>query len=31
LQVVKVATFAQARDAVEAIGAKRTASLPHCT
>jgi Lon-like protease len=31
LQVVKVATFTQARDAVEAIAAKRTASLPHCT
>ena len=31
LQVVKVATFTQARDAVTAIGAKRTASLPHCT
>ena len=30
LQVVKVATFAQARDAVVAIAAKRTASLPHC-
>ena len=30
LQVVKVATFGQARDAVEAIAAKRTASLPHC-
>ena len=30
LQVVKVATFAQARDAVEAIGAKRAASLPTC-
>jgi len=31
LQVVKVATFTQARDAVEAIAAKQTASLPHCT
>jgi Lon-like protease len=31
LQVVKVATFAQARDAVEAIAAKRQASLPQCT
>jgi len=31
LQVVKVATFAQARDTVEAIAAKRTASLPQCT
>ena len=31
LQVVKVATFTQARDAVEAIGTKRPASLPHCT
>ena len=31
LQVAKVATFAQARDAVEAIAAKRTASLPRCT
>ena len=31
LQVVKVATFAQARDAVKAIAAKHTASLPHCT
>jgi hypothetical protein len=30
LQVVKVATFAQARDAVEAIGTKRPASLPRC-
>ena len=31
LQVVKVATFTQARDAVKAIAAKRTTSLPHCT
>lgn len=31
LQVVKVATFAQARDAVKSIAAKHTASLPHCT
>jgi PDZ domain-containing protein len=31
LQVVKVATFAQARDAVQAIAAKRTESLPQCT
>lgn len=31
LQVVKVATFTQAREAVKAIGAKDTASLPHCT
>ena len=31
LQVVKVATFTQARDAVEAIAAKSTTSLPHCT
>jgi len=31
LQVVKVATFAQARDAVKAIAAKQTASLAHCT
>ena len=31
LQVVKVATFTQARDAVTAIAAKRTASLPRCT
>ena len=31
LQVFKVATFAQARDAVQAIGTKRTASLPRCT
>jgi PDZ domain-containing protein len=31
LQVVKVATFAQARDAVKAIAAKQSASLPHCT
>jgi PDZ domain-containing protein len=31
LQVFKVATFAQARDTVEAIAAKRTASLPKCT
>lgn len=30
LKVVKVATFNQARDAVEAIAAKRTASLPPC-
>jgi PDZ domain-containing protein len=30
LQVVKVATFTQARDAVEAIGAKRSAALPTC-
>jgi PDZ domain-containing protein len=31
LHVVKVATFTQARDAVEAIAAKHTASLPRCT
>ncbi len=31
LQVVKVATFTQARDAVAAIAAKHTESLPHCT
>lgn len=31
LQVVKVATFAQARDAVKGIGTKQTASLPRCT
>jgi PDZ domain-containing protein len=31
LSVVKVATFTQARDAVEAIAAKHTASLPRCT
>ena len=31
LQVFKVATFAQARDAVEAIAAKRTAALPRCS
>ena len=31
LNVVKVATFTQARDAVEAIAAKHTASLPRCT
>jgi Lon-like protease len=31
LKVVKVATFTQARDAVEAIAAKRTASLQPCT
>jgi Lon-like protease len=31
LQVFKVATFAQARDTVEAIAAKRTASLSKCT
>ena len=31
LQVAKVSTFAQARDAVEAIAAKRTASLARCT
>jgi PDZ domain-containing protein len=30
LKVVKVATFTQARDAVEAIAAKRAASLPTC-
>jgi len=30
LKVVKVATFNQARSAVEAIAAKRTASLPTC-
>ena len=30
LRVVKVATFTQARDAVEAIAAKRGASLPTC-
>ena len=30
LRVVKVATFTQARDAVEAIAAKRAASLPIC-
>ncbi len=30
LNVVKVSTFAQARDAVEAIAADRTGSLPHC-
>ena len=30
LRVVKVATFSQARDAVEAIAAKRAASLPTC-
>jgi PDZ domain-containing protein len=30
LQVAKVATFTQARDAVEAIAAKHTSSLPHC-
>jgi PDZ domain-containing protein len=31
LQVVKVATFTQARDAVTAIAAKQTASLPRCS
>lgn len=31
LNVVKVATFTQARDAVEAIAAKHTASLARCT
>ena len=31
LQVVKVATFSQARDAVKGIGAKQTASLARCT
>jgi PDZ domain-containing protein len=31
LNVVKVASFVQARDAVEAIAAKHTASLPRCT
>ncbi|MEO6143023.1 MAG: PDZ domain-containing protein [Dermatophilaceae bacterium] len=31
LQVVKVATFSQAREAVTAIAAKRTSSLPRCT
>jgi PDZ domain-containing protein len=30
LRIVKVATFTQARDAVEAIAAKRAASLPTC-
>jgi PDZ domain-containing protein len=30
LRVVKVATFTQARDAVEAIAANRGASLPTC-
>jgi len=30
LRVVKVATFTQARDAIEAIAAKRAASLPTC-
>ncbi|MBC7560377.1 MAG: PDZ domain-containing protein [Dermatophilaceae bacterium] len=30
LKVVKVATFTQARDAVQAIAAKRTTSLPTC-
>ena len=30
LRVVKIATFAQARDAVEAIAAKQTAGLPTC-
>lgn len=30
LKVAKVATFTQARDAVQAIAAKRTASLPTC-
>jgi Lon-like protease len=31
LQVVKVATFTQARDAVQAIAARHTASLARCT
>jgi PDZ domain-containing protein len=31
LKVVKVATFTQARDAVKAIAAKNTTSLPTCT
>lgn len=31
MRVVKVATFAQARDAVQAIAAKKTVSLPSCT
>jgi len=31
LQVVKVATFTQAREAVTAIAAKRASSLPRCT
>jgi Lon-like protease len=31
LKVVKVATFTQARDAVEAIAARQTSSLPPCT
>jgi len=31
LQVVKVATFSQARDAVKAIAAKHTGSLPRCS
>jgi PDZ domain-containing protein len=30
LKVVRIATFSQARDAVEAIAAKRAASLPTC-
>jgi PDZ domain-containing protein len=30
LQVVKVSTFDQARDAVEAIAKDKTGSLPHC-
>ena len=31
LRVVKVSTFAQARDAVEAIAARKAATLPTCT
>jgi len=31
LQVVKVSTFSGARDAVEAIAAKQTSSLPKCS
>ena len=31
MRVVKVATFAQARDAVQAIAAKKAGSLPSCT
>jgi PDZ domain-containing protein len=31
LRVVKVSTFAQARDAVEAIAAKKAATLPSCS
>jgi hypothetical protein len=31
MRAVKVSTFAQARDAVEAIAARQTSGLPQCT